>query len=64
MAAGIQRHVTQRGNARRFILDCDTGREVYLNLLRENLERSQVRLLGYCLMHLRRLSDAQNQRIQ
>jgi hypothetical protein len=32
LAVGVRHHVTQRGNARRFILDCDADRMVYLNL--------------------------------
>ena len=30
----VPHHVTQRGNARQFILACDEERVVYLNLLR------------------------------
>jgi hypothetical protein len=37
VAVGVLHHVTQRGNARRFILDCDADRVVYMNLLRENI---------------------------
>jgi putative transposase len=48
--AEVPHHVTQRGNARRFMLDCDTDRKVYLELLRDDIERRQVALLGYCLM--------------
>ena len=48
--AEFPHHVTQRGNARRFMLACDTDRKVYLELLREDIERCQVALLGYCLM--------------
>jgi putative transposase len=50
VAAGIPHHITQRGNARRFILDSDSDRRVYLELLKENIELSKVSLLGYCLM--------------
>jgi hypothetical protein len=38
LAVGVPHHVTQRGNARRFILDCDADRMVYLNLLHQNIE--------------------------
>ena len=48
--AEIPHHVTQRGNARRFILDCDADRNIYLELLREDIQRCNVTLLGYCLM--------------
>jgi putative transposase len=50
IAVNVPHHVTQRGNARRFILDCDADRMVYLNLLRENIELHGVGLIGYCLM--------------
>jgi putative transposase len=42
--------LTQRGNGRRFILDCDADRKVYLSLLRENIDFYDVSLIGYCLM--------------
>ena len=48
--AEVPHHVTQRGNARRFILQRDADRNVYLQLLREDIERCNVTLLGYCLM--------------
>jgi len=50
IAVEVAHHVTQRGNARRFILDNDADRDVYLGLLRENIERHRASLLGYCLM--------------
>src|ERR1700760_3412748 len=50
VALDIPHHVTQRGNARRFILDCDADRTVYLKLLRENFALYSVDLIGYCLM--------------
>jgi putative transposase len=50
VALDIAHHVTQRGNARRFILDCDADRAVYLKLLRENSPVYGVALIGYCLM--------------
>jgi putative transposase len=42
--------VTQRGNARQFILATDEEREVYLHLLRKYVELYSLSLLGYCLM--------------
>ena len=39
-------HVTQRGNARRFILDSDTDRNIYLELLKQSI----VTMMGSCLM--------------
>jgi len=50
VAVDVPHHVTQRGNARRFMLDCDADRRVYLGLLREHIEGCRVSLIGYCLM--------------
>ena len=50
VAIDVPHHVTQRGNGRHFILDCDADRTVYLKLLRENLSLYGVELIGYCLM--------------
>src|SRR5271169_7218914 len=46
----VAHHVTQRGNARRFILAGDGERGVYLDLLRKYIELYALSLLGYCLM--------------
>lgn len=50
IALNVAHHVTQRGNARQFILNGDADRDVYLELLRENIEKHQATLIGYCLM--------------
>jgi putative transposase len=50
VAVEVPHHVTQRGNGRRLILDCDADRAVYLNLLRENIALYEVAPIGYCLM--------------
>ena len=50
VAVDVPHHLTQRGNGRRFILDSDADRTVYLKLLRENIELYRVSLIGYCLM--------------
>ena len=50
IAVEVAHHVTQRGNAKQYILQGDADREVYLSLLRENLERHNASLIGYCLM--------------
>src|SRR6201996_6900947 len=50
IAFGVPHHITQRGNARRFILESDADRRVYLDLLRQSAERSEIELIGYCLM--------------
>jgi putative transposase len=50
VAVDTPHHVTQRGNARRFILDSDLDRRVYLQLLAENCRLYDLSLAGYCLM--------------
>ena len=50
VAVDLPRHVTQRGNARRFILDSDADRTMYLDLLHQNSKLHGVALVGYCLM--------------
>ena len=50
VAVDVPHHLTQRGNDRRFILDCDADRATYLSLLRENIELYGVSVMGYCLM--------------
>lgn len=46
----VPHHVTQRGNARQFLLAADSERLVYLELLRRHLKLYELTLLGYCLM--------------
>ena len=50
VAVGVPHHVTQRGNARQFILACDADRSVYLDLLRQSIALYGVEVIGYCLM--------------
>ena len=50
VAVDVPHHVTQRGNGRRFVLDGDADRTIYLKLLRENIVLYGVALIGYCLM--------------
>ena len=50
IAVDVAHHVTQRGNAWRFILDSDADRERYLNLLWEDVGQRGISLVGYCLM--------------
>jgi putative transposase len=50
VAVDAPHHLTQRGNGRRFILDCDADRATCLSLLRENIQLYRVSLIGYCLM--------------
>ena len=47
---GCPHHVTQRGNNRQDVFFDDDDRSVYLELLREQVERFRVRVHGYCLM--------------
>ncbi len=50
VAVDIPYHVTQRANARRFILDSDSDKLVYSDLLRQYCPLYELSLLGYCLM--------------
>src|SRR6267142_2838354 len=50
VVVNVPHHVTQRGNARQFILAGDGERLVYLNLLRKYVQLHELSLLGYCLM--------------
>jgi putative transposase len=50
IAVGVAHHVTQRGNGRRFLLDSDADRRIYLDLLQQNLRLHEVLLVGYSLM--------------
>jgi hypothetical protein len=45
IAVGVAHHVTQRGNGRRFLLDSDADRRIYLELLQENLRLHEVLLI-------------------
>jgi putative transposase len=46
----VAHHVTQRGNARQFLLASEAERSVYLDLLRQSLQQHPLSLIGYCLM--------------
>jgi putative transposase len=46
VVAGIPHHVTQRGNARRFILESDSDKLVYLDLFRQYCTLYELSLLG------------------
>src|SRR5262249_39603399 len=50
VAVDVAHHVTQRGNARQFILASDGERMVYLDLLRKAVEFHPLSVIGYCLM--------------
>jgi len=50
IAVYVPHHVTQRGNARQFILTSDAEQLVYPDLLRNNAALHQLSLIGYCLM--------------
>jgi hypothetical protein len=51
IAVGVPHHITQRGNARRFILQDETDRKVYLDLLRQSVPETVLspKLSGFCL---------------
>jgi putative transposase len=50
IAIDTAHHVTQRGNAHRFILNSDSDRLVYLDLLVRFSRLYELSLAGYCLM--------------
>jgi putative transposase len=50
IAVGVPHHVTQHGDARRFIQQDESGRKVYLDLLRQSTEFHGIAVVGYCLM--------------
>ncbi len=50
VVADVAHHVTQRGNARQFLLATDSERMVYLDLLRQVVKVEGVSVVGYCLM--------------
>jgi putative transposase len=50
IAIDTPHHITQRGNARRSVLECDADRAVYLQLLSHYCRLYGLSLAGYCLM--------------
>ena len=50
IAVGIPHHITQRGNARQYILSEDADRIVCLDLLKRYCQLYELALVGYCLM--------------
>ncbi len=50
VAVDTPHHITQRGNARQFILESDADRAVYLQLLCHYSQLHRLLLTGYCLM--------------
>jgi len=50
VAVDVPHHVTQRGNARQFVLATDQDRVVYLELLVRYAQVYHLSLIGYCLM--------------
>jgi putative transposase len=49
IAVGVPHHVTQRGNARQYILSHDADRSTYLVLVRRYCLLHKLAVLGYCL---------------
>ncbi len=64
-AVNVAYHVTQRGNAKQFLLVTDEERAVYLDLLRKNIRLHGLQLLGYCLMsnHVHLVAIPQKRRV-
>ena len=50
VALDVAHPITQRGNARRLILENDAARCIYLDLPQHGIQRHGVELVGYCLM--------------
>jgi hypothetical protein len=50
VALDVPHHLTQRGNARQFILSTPEERNVYLQLLQSSAERRELSVLAYCLV--------------
>ena len=50
VVAEVPYHVTQRGNARQYLLEGEAERTVYLDLLRAAVRVQALSVLGYCLM--------------
>jgi len=50
VAVDVAHHVTQRGNARQFILTSDAERLIYLDLRRQAVQVYSLSVIGYCLM--------------
>jgi putative transposase len=50
VVVNVPHHVTQRGNARQFLLASGAERVVYLDLVRQYFKLHPLSLLGYCLM--------------
>jgi hypothetical protein len=55
VAIDARRHITQRGNARQFLFECDPGRLVYLDLPRRHcrLDRLNADSMLRALKHPR-----------
>jgi putative transposase len=47
---GIPHHLTQRGNRRQRVFFSEEDKSYYLKILRDNLDGTGLRILGYCLM--------------
>lgn len=51
VCAGVVHHVTQRGVDRQNVFFSQQDRQVYLQLLQDNIASAAVRVLAYCLMN-------------
>src|SRR5581483_4808386 len=50
VALNVPHHITQRGNARQFLLATPEDRNVYLDLLQEYSSLHRLSVLGFCIM--------------
>lgn len=48
---GVAHHVTQRGNNQQDVFLVDDDRRAYLRLLKEQADKYELEVLGYCLMN-------------
>ena len=50
IADDVPYHITQRGNHRQEVFDCDIDRLLFLKSLLDDCVRRDIKILGYCLM--------------
>jgi putative transposase len=50
VVTGLPHHITQRGNGRAQVFDCDQDRAVFLDLLARYSQQYGLSLWGYCIM--------------
>lgn len=50
VAPGVPHHVTQRGNRKADVFECDADYEAYLRILKQYAEKRGLSIWAYCLM--------------